>query len=513
MSAPKTVTSLWDWQHLKPRWPRWPRWLIALFAIALLGGGGYGIYNQVTSAQRRSRNDNGQVVKVERISAPVTITANGTVQPLQAVNVSPKSSGILKRLLVKEGDRVSKGQILAYMDDSNLQGQLLQAQANLDSAQANLDKLLAGNRPQEIAQAQAQLASAQANLDKLLAGNRPQEVAQAQAQLASAQANLQQAEINFQQNQQLHASGALSQRDLDTSRTAYETAQAQLEQAKQALNLQRTGTRPEDIAAARAQVEQAKQALSLQKAGARPEDIAVARAQVLNAQGALKTIQTQIDDTVIRAPFSGIITRKYADPGAFVTPTTSSSSVSSATSSSILAIASSNEIDAKVPETSISKIKVGQTVTIEADAYPGKSFTGNVTQVATQSTVEQNVTNFEVKASVTDPQKLLQAGMNVSIQFNVGTLDNALVVPTVAIVRQDQGTGVYLVGRDPSQPRFQPIATGAVLDDKTVVISGLEAGDRVLLSFPQGERPASRTPGMLPGMRPGGGGGNRQSRR
>ena len=495
-----------NWVKLKP-----PKWLVALLALALLAGGGYAIYAQKNLTTQSTGKRRGQTVKVERTDLPITITANGTVQPEQSVNVSPKNSGILKRLLVKEGDRVQASQIVAEMDDSNFQGQLIQAQAQRASAQANLDKLLTGNRPQEIAEVTAQLTAAQANLDKLVAGNRPQDIAQAQAQLVSAQADLQQAEINLQQSQQLAAAGATSQRDLDTARTTYNTAKAKVDQVTQVVSLQKTGARPEDIAQARAQVEQLKQAVSLQKTGARSEEIAAARAQVLNAQGQLTTVQTQINDTVIRAPFDGVVTRKFADPGAFVTPTTSSSAVTSATSSSILAIASKNQIVAKVAETSIPQIKVGLKVTIEADAYPGKSFEGKVTQVATQSTVDQNVTNFEVKSTINDPQRELQAGMNVTVKFVAGTLNNAMVIPTVAIVRQDQGTGVYVVGQsEDGKPKFQPITTGLSIEDKTVVNSGLAAGDQVMLSFPKGERPISRTPSVFPGMggSPGGGQGS-----
>ena len=77
----------------------------------------------------------------------------------------------------------------------------------------------------------------------------------------------------------------------------------QVSQTGQALNLQQVGSRPEDIAQARAQVEQLQQALSLQQVGARSEDIEAARAQVLSAQGQVQSVQTQIEDTIIRAPF------------------------------------------------------------------------------------------------------------------------------------------------------------------------------------------------------------------
>ncbi|HEY9852851.1 MAG TPA: biotin/lipoyl-binding protein [Leptolyngbyaceae cyanobacterium] len=613
LDSPQTVT--WKLSTKDSVKQNLRKWLIGLLVLGGLGGGGYLVYRQLTIAPQQEARRRVQTVAVERMNLPIKISANGTVQPERAVNVSPKNSGVLKQLLVKEGDVVKEGQILAYMDDSNLQGQITQAkaqltsaqanldrllagnrpqeiaqaeaqltsaQANLDrllagnrpqeiaqaeaqltSAQANLDRLLAGNRPQEIAQAEAQLTSAQANLDRLLAGNRPQEIAQAQAQLASAQASLRQAEFTFNQNQQLYKAGAIALREVENSRSAYDSAKAQVQQAQQALNLQRSGARPEEIAQARAQVKQAQEALNLQrsgtrqeeiaqaraqvkqaqealslqkagarseeiaqaraqvkqaqealnlqKAGSRPEEIAQARAQVMSAQGAIQTVESQRSDTVIRAPFNGVVTRKYADPGSFVTPTTSSSSVSSATSSSILALASENQVVAKVAETSIPQIKVGQNVAIEVDAYPGKNFQGKVTQVATQSTVEQNVTNFEVKMSLDDPEKVLRAGMNVNVEFQVGTLDNALVVPTVAIVRQEQGTGVFVPRQDSDRPRFKRITTGATVEDKTVVLSGLEEGDKVLISFPQGERRPTRTPSMMPGMGPpGGGGGGRR---
>ncbi|HEY9806562.1 MAG TPA: biotin/lipoyl-binding protein, partial [Candidatus Obscuribacterales bacterium] len=163
-----------------------PTWIVGLVVLGVVAGGGYTAYSQMTTTQRQATRQRVQTATVERMTLPITIAANGTVQPERSINVSPKNSGVLKELLVKEGDRVEAGQLLAYMDSSNLRGQLTQAQAQVASAQANLDQLLAGNRPQEVAQAQAQVAAAQANLNKLLAGNRPQEVAQAQAQLTSA---------------------------------------------------------------------------------------------------------------------------------------------------------------------------------------------------------------------------------------------------------------------------------------------------------------------------------------
>ena len=510
------------------------KWIPWLLTFCLLGGVGYVVYRQVVVVQKQEAQRKVLTLPVSRQNLTIKISANGTVKPERSINVSPKQSGILKRLLVKEGDTVKQGQILANMDDSNLLGQLTQARGQIAQQEANLQKAIAGNRPQDIASAQAALDESQANLQKAQTGNRPQDIGQAQARLQSAQASLSKAEDDLRRNQQLYQSGAISLQTVNQSRADRDSAQGQVNEAQQALGLQKAGSRPEDIEQARAVVRQRQQALALLKAGSRPEDIEQAqavvrqrqqalallkagsrtedieqaRAQVASARGSLQTIQTQINDTILRAPFDGVVTQKYADPGAFVTPTTSGSAVSSATSSSIVSLASTNEVVANIAEVNIAKIRLGQKVIITADAYPGKTFEGKVSQIGAQAIVEQNVTSFQVKvAIVSDSEKLLRSGMNVTTDFQVGQLENVLVVPTAAVVRRERSTGVFVAGED-NKPVFTRIKTGVTVDKYTEVQSGLKGNERVLLSFPEGSRPQS-TPrgGVLPGVGGGGRGG------
>jgi HlyD family secretion protein len=482
-------------------------WLLWLLILALLGGIGALVYRQMVIVPKQEAKQRVVTGSVERRNLPIVISANGTVKPERSINVSPKNSGIVKRLLVKEGDIVQTGQIIAYMDDSNFQGQLTQARGQVAQAEANLQKLQAGNRPQDIAQAQAQLEEVQANLQKAQAGNRPQDVAQAQARLTSAQATLNRTEDDFQRNQQLYSSGAIALQILNQKRADRDSAQAAVTEAQQALALQKAGSRPEDISQLQAVVRQRQQALDLLKAGNRREDINQARAQVISARGSLQNIQSQINDTILKAPFDGLVTKKYADPGAFVTPTTAASSVSSSLSSSILSLATANEVVANLAETNIAKIQLGQTVTIRADAFPGKTFTGKVNQIAAQATVEQNVTSFEVKVALDDKERSLRSGMNVEADFQAGQLENTLVVPTASVVRRENSTGVF-VSSDTEEPVFKRVQTGVTIDKFTEVKSGLEGNEKVLLSFPPGSRTQS-TPrgGVVPGA---GGGGSRR---
>ncbi|MDJ0736246.1 MAG: efflux RND transporter periplasmic adaptor subunit [Nostocaceae cyanobacterium] len=437
-------------------------------------------------------------VPVEKQNLIITVSANGTVQSERTVNVSPKNAGILKSLLVNEGDFVKKGQIIAYMDDSNLQGEFIQAKAQLTSAEANLQKLMSGNRPEDIIQAQAQLEESQANLKKLISGNRPEDIAQAQARLKKAQLALKQAEEELQRYLQLFKVGAISRQNFSNYQTNRDKNILEVQEAQQALALQKSGTRTEDIEQAKAKVKQLEQALKLTQIGARKEDVAQARAQVNSARGSLQTIQAQINDTVIRAPFDGLVAKKYAEPGSFVTPTTAGSVVSSALSSSILSLSAKNQVVANLAESSISKIRIGQKVKILVDAYPEKTFVGEVSQIAAQATIEQNVTSFEVKvAIVSDNAGLLKSGMNVSAEFQIGQLENTLVVPTVAIMRQQNQSGVFVVGTD-KKPKFVPVETGVTVKNKTQIRSGITADKQVLISFPPDMKPNSQPQGMFP---------------
>jgi HlyD family secretion protein len=472
--------------------PKLSRWRFGLIVFLLLAGGGFVAFRQFVVLPRQAAAKQILTEPVQRQSLVIAISANGTVKAERSINVSPKSSGVLKRLLVKEGDVLQQGQVIAYMDDTNLRGQLVQYQGQLAQQEAALRKTINGNRIQDIAKARAQLAEAQVSLQELANGNRTEDITQAQARLNNAQATLQKAEADFRRNELLYREGGISRSDLDQNRADHDTAQANVWEKQQALTLQKKGSRPEDIAQSRARVQQKQQDLSLLEAGSRPEDIDQARAQVLAAKGALQSIQTQIEDTIIKAPFSGIVTQKFSDPGAFVTPTTAGSTVSGAASNSIIALNSFNQVVANLAETNIAQIRIGQRVNITADAYPGKTFTGRVKQIAAQATVQQNVTSFEVKVELeAEAQRLLRSGMNVTANFQVGQIPNAMVVPTAAVVREQGKTGVFVTAQN-GTPIFISITTGVNVNGKTEVKSGLKGTERVLLSFPPGKRPQSK---------------------
>ncbi|MBD1929002.1 efflux RND transporter periplasmic adaptor subunit [Trichocoleus sp. FACHB-90] len=511
------------------------RWIIGLLASGILVASTTYFVMGRSSPQLDIQT---LTVPVKSQSLKVRIAANGTVVPLQSVNLSPKTSGTLAKLYVEQGDKVQPGQKIAQMENRELQAQLSQAIANLKQAEARLAEAQAGSRPEEIVQAKARLSQSKARLQQAENGSRPEEIAQAQARLqqarsrladaqngrsteidqAKAQVEAAKARENLAQKrvkryQFLADQGAVATDQLDEALTEYRNAtanvneaqrrleqrtsstsqgieqqQAALTEAQQALKQLQSGTRSEEVSQRQADVAEAQSALRQLENGTRPEEIAQLKAAADAARASMQAVQVQLSDTVIVAPFAGIVTQKYAQEGAFVTPTTSASSTASATSSSIVALARDSEILAKVPEVDVGQIKQGQAVEIVADAYPDQVFKGKVRLIAPEAVVEQNVTSFQVRVALETGKEQLRSGMNVDLTFVGEAVNNALVVPTVAIVTEKGKTGV-LIPSENNEPKFQEVTIGSTIENQTQILEGIKQGDRVFIDLPKDRKP------------------------
>ncbi|MEO1432535.1 MAG: efflux RND transporter periplasmic adaptor subunit [Cyanobacteria bacterium J06633_8] len=464
---------------------RVPRWLIAVFATGILFAGAtttYIVVNRTNNKQDITK----LTVPVQEKNVTLLLNASGKVVPVQSVNISPKNPGTVTQLYVEQGDKVTQGQVLARMDSADIQARILQARANLAQQQARLDQQKAGSRPQEISQAKARLSQTQAQLAAARSGNRPQEIAQAQAQVNAASSRVDLTNEQVRRYRNLYNQGAVEKERLDQFVSEDKTAQANLLEAQKRLALLKSGSRSEEIARLEAAVEEARAQLQLLESGSRPEEIAQAKAAVSAAQAQLKTEQVNLNNTIIRAPFSGIITQKFANIGAFVTPTTSASTSASATSSSIVALARGLEVLANVPEADIGKIKVGQEVEIVADAYPEQVFKGNVRLIAPEAVNEQGVTLFQVRVAITIGRDKLRSGLNVNLTF-LGDDVNALWLPTVAIVTEKGQTGVLVPDKN-NKAKFNEVTIGSQVGNETQILQGLQKGDRIFTSPPDDYR-------------------------
>ncbi|NES18422.1 MAG: efflux RND transporter periplasmic adaptor subunit [Symploca sp. SIO3E6] len=462
-------------------------WLIGLIIAGILVVIGAGYF--IMAARPSKINLDELTVPVETQDFTLRIASSGEVEAIKSVNLSPKTAGILEKLYVEQGDRIEQGQQLARMESKQLQAQLLRAQAELKQAQARLAQAQAGNSAEEINQAEARLTQAQARLNEALAGN-PKEIEQAQAQVEIARSQLDLAQGRVKRNRSLSQQGAISQDQFDQVITEARNAQATLNQAQQRLEqLQNTkNSNSPEIEQLKASVQEAAFALQQLRNGARREEITQQQAAVEAAQAQVRTAQVQLEETVIKAPFSGIVSQKYATEGAFVTPTTEASATQSGNSSAIVQISQGLKVLAKVPEVDVGQIKPGQSVQVIADAFPERVFQGNVKLVAPAAVVESGVTSFEVQVALsTEAQQELLSGMNVNLTFLGEKVSNALLVPIVAVVTEGGQTGVMVPNED-NQPQFKPVTIGSTIQDQTEILEGLEPGERVFIALPKGFR-------------------------
>lgn len=285
--------------------------LLIIFLLAGLGGGGWWWYQTTKFV---STDDS-------RIS--------GTI-----VSVSAKIPGKITEVLVKEGDVVKAGQVVARIDSRDVAAQKAQAEAALAAAQARYEEVTAGSRPQEIGQARAGADQAAANI-------------------AQAQATLDNARKQYQRMQQLFNEGAISTAQRDQAEAAYLVAN-------------------EAVRAAREGKTAAEEKFDLSKEGSRAETIRAALAQVKQAEAALQAISVTEEYTMIVAPVTGTVALKSVNPGEVV-----------AAGQPLFSVANLDDVwlNARIEETKVGKVQVGQTVEYTIDAYPQQTFTGKVYEI------------------------------------------------------------------------------------------------------------------------------------
>lgn len=425
-------------------------------------------------------------VPVEVTTLDIRIDASGTVVPVRDVNISPTEAGQLQQLLVEQGMPVKQGQRLAVMKNDDAIARLQQAEARFQQAQADLQAT--GQRLElEIAQAQERVKAAEARV-RAAEGRLPTEQAQAEVDVQAAQARVVKAQQRLERYAIPNSEMAISQNEYDDAELELTNAQAALLDAQAVLAREQQTSEPE----ARELVANFREAQAelLQRQSTAQAEINSLQAAVKLAEAEGIEARLNVEETFITAPFDGVITQKYATPGAFVTPTTSGSGAASASATSIVALADGvPEVLAKIPEIDLPQIQLGQFVEVTADAYPDKRFRGRVRLIAPEAIVEENVTSFEVRIfldleTIAKEQVRFLPGMNVDVSFLGPRLAQALVIPTVAVVTENGKTGVMVADAE-NKPEFRAVVLGNTVDDKTQVLEGLKQSDRVFIDLPE----------------------------
>lgn len=208
-------------------------------------------------------------------------------------------------------------------------------------------------------------------------------------------------------------------------------------------------------------------------------DVKIAEAERFQTSEALKEAQERLDDTRIKAPFTGTILKKFVDRGQVISSTLSSASEGT----QIFSMANLDNIyvNAQVDEVDISRIKVGQSAAASVDSLPMRLFGGVVARIAPKGKVDRTVTVFDVVIEITDKDKgLLRPGMTANVTMLVDKVVGALLVPREALKLKDGKTGVYLLkAGSPGWVEVKPGKTDGII---TEVEGDLSPGDEAIVS-------------------------------
>ncbi len=384
---------------LKPR----GQWIAILTIIATLAAGGTLVYGL------RTFHSTEQSASIAPAAIPqmTKVTALGRLEPRgEVIQLSAPTSAEGNRvaqLLVKPGDKVRAGQVVAILDSRDrFFAALEQAKEQVTVAQARLEQVKAGAKTGEINAQKATITRLQSELEG--------EIATQNATIARYQAEVDNARAEYDRFQMLYKEGAESASKFDSKRLALRTAQAQLEQAKAAQR--RT------VDTLQEQLKEAKATLT-RIAEVRPVDVQAAQAEVNSAIAAVKRAQADLDLAYVKAPKDGQILNIYAWPGEVVKTD---------------GIADMGQTDqmyvvAEVYESDVSKVRLGQSALISSSAFSGE-LAGTVDEIGLQVR-KKDVLNTDPVADIDSRVVEVKIRLDAAATQKVTHLTNSQV--TVAI--------------------------------------------------------------------------------
>jgi HlyD family secretion protein len=338
----------------------------------------------------------------------------GTLEA-RAVTVGSRTGGRIKQVLASEGDLVKAGQPLIVLEPGDLDAQKGIAEAQLEQAQAVLDKLKKGARPEEIAQATARAAQASAALAEARHGSRTEEIATAEARVAQAQAAVDEAQLEADRSHRLLASQAIPKAEADAADTQLKTAVAQRDAMQHVLAQLRAGARVEEKAQAAARADEAQAAAKLVLAGPRVEDLRAAQATVDAAKARVDQLDVMLSELTIRSPAVARVEALELRPGDILAP--------NAPAATLL---EDGQLFVRmyVPETQVGHVHVGDIVPIAVDSFD-RTFKGKVEHINDRGeysprnlqTVDERADQvFAVRVGLVEGKDQLRAGMAATIE-------------------------------------------------------------------------------------------------
>ncbi|MBI3941130.1 MAG: efflux RND transporter periplasmic adaptor subunit [Acidobacteria bacterium] len=404
-----------------------PKLYLLIFSVLVVAAG-FGAFHFFSGPKKVGAAE----VKIEAADVQAgntVLSVSGYVVAHHKIAVGSKVMGRVAWIGVEKGDKVIQDQVLVRLEDDEFRAQGNQARANVAAAQARLDQLRAGSRPEE----------------KL----------QTLAAVRQAEASLKNAEQEYARMERLFGEKVASQADLDRALAQRDVARALLESARQASAIVEVGPRVEEIRAAEAQLQQ--------------------------MRAALDYAETQLASAEIRAPIAGTILQRMVERGEMVTP---SAFGESGARTSVVALADLRDlqIELDISQTDFARLRMGQRAEIIPEAFPSLRYAGFVAEIAPEA--DRAKATVQVKVKVENPDEQLRPEMNARVNFlaegKASGKPGAAALPLVpkeAVVRRDNNDFVFVIKGDRVEQRV--IRRGLESGAFYYVLEGLSGGESV----------------------------------
>lgn len=373
-----------------------------------------------------------QTATVGRGNLTATIGATGTVRAKQTAVLTWQAAGTVDTVNAKVGDNIAADFVMAFLEKGSLPQSIIMAEADLASAQKELDDLMSSDTAR--AEAVIALRDAQEVYDRAL-------------------------------NWRLELNGKIHMKKIVYRRFGARTFPI-LKEYRGYADKETIKKADEDLSLAKAKLDDARREYDRLNNG-NMLDIAAAQARVDAAQAAL-------DMARVVAPFAGTVTESYPLTGDQVTAGATAFRLDNL--SSLL-------VDVKVSEVDINSISLGQPVMLTFDAILGREYHGEIVQVTQAGTADQGVVNFTVTVELTDADASVKPGMTAAVNIVVEEMQDVLLVQNRAVRLVDGKRVVYVL--ENGQPVKKEISLGSSSDTMSVITGGAIAeGDVIVLNPP-----------------------------
>jgi multidrug efflux pump subunit AcrA (membrane-fusion protein) len=360
-----------------------------------------------------------KVAKAELADIKITVHAPAFIFAREQANIGSRITAPIRKLLVRKGDRVAAGQVLAQLDNRDLLAQRDEAAAAVSDAEANLQRVTSGTLPTDIERARGQVSTTESAL------------------------NL--AQKFYDRRKQLFEQGAIPQRDLLLSETELAQAKSNSDVAKKSLDLLMNQSRGKDILMAKAKVEQ--------------------------AQAHLGLLKVQLEFAEIRSSSAGTITEQFMYPGDMAKPDAPIFTVMD------LSVAVGR---VQLPETEIAGVRVGSPCTFTPADGGGTSFAGRISVL--NQAVDPMKRTVEAWCEIPNANLTLRSGAFGEAQIVTGTAAHSVTVPLAAVqFAEGSKKGIVMVAGAKGTAEKKEVDTGQVFEGKVQVKSGINAGDSVIV--------------------------------